>query len=260
MMRLILFLASTALLVPASGLGQQTPIDYTLVGAGMRSRPAYDGAAARHSEAIPVLRYYGRPWFARTTQGLLEAGARTRPLDGLVAGVQLAYEGGRPRAESAFLDSRGFEDIAPGASVGVHVEWDAYPVRVPVTTLVRLRRHTRDSLGSQADLRVTVGVYGGGRFNAAAFIQATWADSRSTQAYYGVTPQQSAATGLPVYVPSSGLLHTTAGLLWSYDLDRTWMLVGGVEARQLRGDARLSPLAEDATNEYVSLGVAYRFF
>jgi len=109
-------------------------------------------------------------------------------------------------------------------------------------------------------LRVTAGVYGGGRFNAAAFIQATWADSRSIQAYYGVTPQQSAATGLQAYVPSSGLLHTTAGLLWSYDLDRAWMLVGGVEARQLRGDARRSPLVEDATNEYVSVGVAYRFF
>jgi len=260
MMRLILAAASAALLVPASGLGQQTPVDYTLIGAGIRSRPAYDGAAARRSEAIPVLRYYGRPWFARTTQGLLEAGARTSPLGGLTAGVQLAYEGGRPRAESAFLDSGGFDDIAPGASLGVHVEWDAYPGRVPVTTLARLRRHTRDALGGQADLRVTTGVYGGGRFNAAAFIQATWADSRSIQAYYGVSPQQSATTGLPAYVPSAGLLYTTVGLLWSLDLDRVWMLVGSVESRQLRGDARRSPLVEDATNEYLSAGVAYRFF
>jgi outer membrane scaffolding protein for murein synthesis (MipA/OmpV family) len=53
-------------------------------------------------------------------------------------------------------------------------------------------------------------------------------------------------------------LHTTIGLLWSLDLDREWMLVGRLEARQMRGDARTSPLTEDATGEYVGVGLAYR--
>ena len=259
MLRLTIVAVLAALLVSEPGRAQQTPVDYTLIGAGVRTRPAYDGAASRRSEAIPVLRYYGAPWFARTTQGVLEGGVRTRPRGGVTAGVQLAYEGGRPRAESVFLDSHGAENIAPGASVGAHVEWDAYLGRMPVTTLARVRRHTRDALGRQADLRFTAGVYGGGRFNAAAFVQATWADSRSVESLYGVTPQQAAATGLPAFDASAGLLYTTAGLLWSLDLDRAWMLVGSLEARQLRGDARRSPLAEDATNEYVSLGLAYRF-
>jgi outer membrane protein len=259
MLRLTIIVAGALLLIPASGRGQQTPVDYTLVGAGIRSRPAYDGAAARRSEAIPVLRYYGKPWFARTTQGMLEAGARTSPHGGFIAGVQIAYEGGRLRAESSFLDGLGVEDISPGASIGAHLEWDAYLGRMPVNVLARVRRQTRDALGGQADLRFTAGVYGGGRFNAAAFVQATWADARSVRSYYGVTPQQSATTGLAAFEPSAGLLHTTLGLLWTLDLDRRWMLVGGLELRQLRGDARRSPIVEDATNEYASLGVAYRF-
>src|SRR5215831_783437 len=66
-------------------------LDYSLVGAGVRSRPAYDGSKSQTLELIPVLRYYGRPWFARTTQGTLEGGAQWELTQGLHAGVQLAY-------------------------------------------------------------------------------------------------------------------------------------------------------------------------
>lgn len=251
--------AGVVLLIPASALAQTVAVDYTLAGAGARSRPAYDGSASRVVDPIPVLRYYGVPWFLRTTQGVLEAGARSRPHAGLVAGVQLAYEEGRIRSESSFLERYGIEDIDPDGSLGAHLEWDATLGPMPVSALARVRRHVRDELGSRADLRLTAGVYGGGRLNAAAYLQATWADARSVQSFYGITPQQSAATGLPAYEASGGLLHTEIGLLWSFDLDRAWMLVGGLEARQLRGDARRSPLTEDATNGYLSLGVAYRF-
>jgi outer membrane scaffolding protein for murein synthesis (MipA/OmpV family) len=259
MWRLAIVAAGTALLLPASGSAQQPTADYTLVGAGLRSRPAYDGAASQRGEAIPVLRYYGERWFARTTQGVLEAGARSRPRDGLAVGAQLAYEGGRLRSESALLDSRGVEDIAPGASIGAHMDWDVQIGPVPVTALARLRRHLRTALGRQADLRLTAGVYRGARFSAAVFVQATWADARSVQAYYGVTAEQAAATGLPGFGASGGLLFTSTGLLWSYDLDPAWVLVGSLESRQLRGDARRSPLAEDASNAYASAGLAYRF-
>jgi outer membrane scaffolding protein for murein synthesis (MipA/OmpV family) len=57
----------------------------TLIGAAVRSRPAYDGSASQRTDMIPVLRYYGPPWFARTSQGVLEAGVRSatsRPISG----------------------------------------------------------------------------------------------------------------------------------------------------------------------------------
>src|SRR5205814_8346376 len=50
--------------------------DYTLLGAGVRTRPDYDGSSSRTVDLIPVVRYYGKPWFTRTTQGMLEGGAR----------------------------------------------------------------------------------------------------------------------------------------------------------------------------------------
>ena len=50
--------------------------DFTLIGAAVRTRPEFDGSSDRTIDVHPVLRYYGERWFARTTQGLLEGGAR----------------------------------------------------------------------------------------------------------------------------------------------------------------------------------------
>ena len=68
--------------------------DESLLGPGLRSRPAYDGSASRRTELVPVVRYLGPRWFARSTQGVLEGGVRLELEPGLHAGAQLAYEPG----------------------------------------------------------------------------------------------------------------------------------------------------------------------
>jgi outer membrane scaffolding protein for murein synthesis (MipA/OmpV family) len=228
-----------------------------LIGAGLRARPAYDGSASRRGEPIPVLRYYGRPWFARTTDGVFEGGARVELAPGLNAGVQLAYEGGRAASESGFLRSHNVPDVDPGISFGPHVEWDWKLGPVPVTLLARGRRHAHADLGAQADLRLTAGIYGEGGILAGVFVQATWASAKSLRSFYGITPQQS--TTLPAFDPGSGPLFSSVGFLWSVDLSREWLAVGSAEARKLRGDAARSPLAERTSNYYASVGLAYRF-
>lgn len=260
MPRNLLASACFALCTPFAALGQNAPSeDYTLIGGALRARPAYDGAASQKGEAIPVLRYYGKPWFARTTQGVFEGGARIEPIAGLALGAQFAYESGRRRSESAFLNSHNVEDIGTGASAGVHAELDRKIGPMPVNVLARYRHNTDDARGAQTDLRITAGVYSGGGFLAGVFAQATWADGKSNQAYYGITPQQATATGLRTFNAGPGLLYTSAGLLGSFDLAREWVLVGSVEARRLRGDAASSPLVEARSNRYASAGLAYRF-
>lgn len=255
----ILISACLALCAPYAAAGQDTLTDYEFIGGALRARPAYDGAASQKGEAIPVLRYFGKPWFARTTQGVLEGGARIEPVAGFALGAQMAYESGRRSSESAFLKSHNVEDIGAGASVGVHAELDRTIGPVPVSVLARYRYNTDDARGAQTDLRITAGVYSGGGFLAAIFAQATWANGKSNQAYYGITPQQSAATGLRTFDAGPGLLYTSVGLLWSFDLAREWLLLGGVDVRLLRGDAAASPLVEDRSNVYASAGLAYRF-
>jgi outer membrane protein len=231
----------------------------TIVGPGIRLRPAYDGSAAHHIELVPIVRYLGQPWFLRSTQGVLEGGARFELAPGLHAGVQLAYEPGRNASESAFLKNHNVDDIDSGASVGAHLEWDHKLGPVPITLLVRARQDANTDHGAQADLRLSVGVFQRGPLAVGAFTQATWANAKGTRTLYGVDPQQSAATHLPAYAAGSGLLFASAGLLYSIDLGSKWAVVGNFEARHLQGDARNSPLVERSMNYYATVGAVYRF-
>jgi outer membrane scaffolding protein for murein synthesis (MipA/OmpV family) len=241
-------LALIALFMPAVALAQGAPPENTLVGAGIRSRPAYDGSNSQRTDLVPVLNYFGRTWFARTTQGILEGGAHIGIAPGLHVGAQLAYEEGRKTRESQFLRARGAADIDPSASVGLHLEGDQTLGPVPITLLIRLRRDVDADRGTQLDFRLTAGVYQGGGLTAAVFGQATWATERAVRAYYGQ----------PGFNPSGGPLFTSLGVLGAYDLSRRWALVGSLEGRHLRGDAPASPLVERRTNHYATLGLAYK--
>jgi outer membrane scaffolding protein for murein synthesis (MipA/OmpV family) len=208
-----------------------------LIGAGVRSRPDYDGSDSQRIDVIPVLRYYGRPWFARTTQGILEGGARLNVSPGFDVGAQIAYEPGRKSVNS-------LPEVDWGASIGLHAELDRKLGPVPLTLLARLRQHTDTDRGAQADLRVTAGVYGSARVQAGVFGQATFANAKSNRSFYNVQ--------------DGGLLFTSLGVLGSYDLSRQWVLVGSFEGRRLHGDAASSPITERKTNYYASAGIAYR--
>lgn len=231
----------------------------SMLGPGLRSRPAYDGADSQRTELVPVIRYFGQPWFARSTQGVLEAGLRTELLPGVHAGAQLAYEPGRQSSESDFLQRHRVADIGRGASFGVQLEWDHQFGPMPLTLLARARKNTDSALGAQADLRLSAGVFQSGRVAAGVFTQATWADAASTASFYGIDTAAAAVSGLPVFAARSGWLFASAGLLGSVELSPKWVIVGSLEARRLRGDAARSPLVQRASNHLLSAGLAHRF-
>lgn len=252
-----LALGAIAIVLPLAAAAELS--NDSMLGAGLRSRPAYDGADARHTEIVPVIRYLGEPWFLRSTQGVLEGGLRTALASGLHLGTQLAYEAGRQSSESRFLQDRHLGTIARGASLGLQLEWDQAFGPVPTTWLARTRSNTDRGLGTQADLRLSAGVFQHAGFGAGVFAQATWADAKATRAYHGVDAAAAAASGLPVFRPGSGWLSTSLGLLWSVDLGRQWIVVGSLEARRLRGDAAHSPLTQSRSNPAASAGLAYRY-
>jgi MipA family protein len=235
------------LVLPVSAFAQFVPDDYTLVGIAARTRPAYDGSKSQVTDVIPVLRYYGQPWFARTTQGVLEGGARWWIVPGLDFGVQLAYEEGRKTSESDLLESLNLPDVHSGASVGAHLEWDSKIGRMPISLLARYRQHTDSDRGSQFDLRFNAGLHRSGGLIVAAYAQATWASSKAVRSYYALPDAQG------------GLQNTSLGLLGSYDFARRWSAVAGLQARQLHGDATESPIVETKSSFYANAGIAYRF-
>jgi outer membrane scaffolding protein for murein synthesis (MipA/OmpV family) len=109
-----------------------------------------------------------------------------------------------------------------------------------------VRQHTDSDRGGQADLRLNVGLHGSGGLLLGAYAQATWASAESVESFYAISNA------------SSGLLHTSLGLLGSYDISRHWTAVAGAQARRLHGDAARSPIVESDSGYYVNVGLAYR--
>lgn len=216
----------------SSGVSAQGQPESALFGVGVRNRPHYDGSERQTTDLVPVVRYSEGPWFARTTHGVLEGGARLSLGAGLHAGVQVAHEAG-PR------------DGDPGASLGGHVEWTGRAGPAPVNVLGRLRNHADSERGRQLDARLTIGAYQGYGLRAGVFGQVSLASARHQQTYYGLR--------------DSGLLFTSLGVLGSYDLSSRWLAVGSAEIRRLADGSARSPIVRDRTNHYVTLGVAYRY-
>ena len=237
--------------------GAAEPDDY--LGAGARVRPAYAGASSNRVDAIPYLRLYGDHFFGRTTQGILEGGWRTQPFPGIAFGAQLAYQEGREVDDSAFLKERGFEDLDPSVSVGLHAEGDWKVGPMPLNALLRYRHDVDGDNGTQADMRMTAGILAWQRVQAGLFAQFTWGDRTSIQRYFGISGSQAAAAGLPAYSAGAGLRAIEVGLVGGVDIARHWVGLWGISLERLQGDAADSPLTRDRSGWYANAGVAYRF-
>ena len=145
------------------------------------------------------------------------------------------------------------------ASYGAHLEWNGKLGPSPINVILRARKHSKSARGTQADLRLTAGIFQAGPFAAGLVGQATWADSKSTASFYGVSGSQAVASGISAYAPGSGWLASSIALIWSLDLAPHWVVVGNFEGRRLHGDAAHSPLSERRSNYYATVGLAYRF-
>jgi len=233
--------------------------DEFLLGPALRSQPAYDGSASQRWQLVPILRYFGDPWFLRSTQDVLELGARRQLAPGLHVGSQLAYEPGRKAEESGFLARHHVADVDRGASVGGHLEWDHRFGRLPLTLVARLRQHLDLERGVQIDLRASAGVLRWGALAAGVYAESTWASAKSVDRFYGITPAQAPVTALPAFVGTSGWLTAVYGLGARADVDRHWVPVAAFESRHLLSAVTRSPLVERAKNAYFTLGCAYRF-
>jgi len=242
--------AVAAALASLAAQAQTPPAEYNnVIGPAVRSRPAYLGSNSQVHDLVPILDYEKGRFFARTVQGVLEAGLRTDVGSGFRLGGQVSYEEGRKKSESGFLRDNNVPDIGVGASLGLHAQWDGKVGPAPVVLVARWRQQLQSDRGSQTDARATVGVFQAGGFQAGIFGQATWGTQKSVRTYYGA----------PGFDPAGGLMFVSAGLLTSYDFARRWSLIVTLERSRLQGDAARSPLAERKSNSTAVAGIGWQF-
>ena len=205
--------------------------DVQFIGAGVYSHPKYEGSSIRHNDPIPQISYSADRWFARTTEGILEGGARWNVGRSAAVGVQAAYEDG-PRGEH------------PGASLGVHAELEGKVGPAPLSAVFRIRQFMSNGNGWEADARVNLGVYQGHGWGLALYGQATWANEKIFNHFYAVN--------------DSGLQYTALGTWGGYAVTPKWLFIFSAEERRLADTAMPSPFVERRSGFYGSLGLAYR--
>ncbi|MGK6355410.1 MipA/OmpV family protein [Sphingomonas sp. DT-207] len=102
----------------------------------------------------------------------------------------------------------------------------------------------------------------GPQFSLSLDTQATWGDAAYTRTYFGVTPGESARSGLAAYRPEASFRDVGAGATLGYQFDRRWGLIGRIGWTYLVGDAADSPIVRDEGSRHQAAGgiaLTYRF-
>lgn len=87
----------------------------------------------------------------------------------------------------------------------------------------------------------------------------SFAGRRHLGTWYGVSAEQSAATGYPVYTPGSGLRDIGVALTWRHDFGPRWSSFFSVKAGQVLGPVADSPLVQRTHATSVGSGLVWRF-
>jgi outer membrane scaffolding protein for murein synthesis (MipA/OmpV family) len=86
-----------------------------------------------------------------------------------------------------------------------------------------------------------------------------WADGRYLRSYYGVTPEESAATGYAAYQPGSGLRDVAVSTGFRTEINERWMTLYGGSIGKVMGPAAASPLTTSTRQWALNAAVAWRF-
>jgi MipA family protein len=245
------------------------------VGLGLVSTPEYEGASKRASSVLPDLNIkYGTRDF-----GSISLGSKARGLSWTMVdqeaysfGIGLQGDGGRVDNKNGTAWRPGSKRLLGMGEIKPSVELTAFGhVVLGVPFILQIAKGLGDGKADSKDFSIKGP--GGARIELSSEIpfevtkslslsvspSVSWADSKFTQAYFGVTPEQAARTGFAAFKTKAGIRSVGLGLGANYKLSPQWSVNAFANYSQLHGDAGKSPLVQKKGQATVQLGVAYQF-
>lgn len=213
------------------------------VGIGAERGPAYLGADESENSLWLILR-----------NGSLSrrdaAGGETT--DGFSIVPSFGYVGKREASDHDAL--AGMNDVDAAGEVGAKLNYDQGPTRGYVAV--------RKGFGGHDGL---VGEFGAqyrfspaDRLSLTAGAEARFSDGSFSETYFGVTPDESLASGMAAYEPGGGFYAAAINLEARYSLTENMAILGEIEYSRLLGDAADSPLVQSKSEPTVRLGIVRR--
>jgi MipA family protein len=216
--------------------------------------PRYLGADDRGFAALPFIDFrWSNGFFVGLSSG---AGYRwTSASKDFQAGARLSYDFGREEDKSPALAGLGDIDGSPEAGAFFSANLGGG---------FSFRTALRYGSGNEHDGMIVDTGFGYGlqlapRWRLGLNLSATWANQDYMQAYFGITPEQSARSGYAARQADAGLRDVRAGVSLAYFINRNWGVIAGVNVMQLQDDAQASPIVRDATAVSGVMAVAYSF-
>jgi MipA family protein len=225
------------------------------LGVRLGAQPAFPGAKSGAFTASPVFsigRGVGSRWLSMADDnisiGLLEGDAWRAGVTG-----KLLWER-RERSDSAL---RGLGDVRFGGEAGAFAE--VYPLSW-LRARAELRRGILAHEAMTGDLKLDAFTRVGSNWILAAGPRLSLAGGDQLRTYFGVTPLQSVASGLPAFRPEGGVLSYGAAAQATYQWSARLESTVYAQASRLAGDAARSPLVtQRGSRDQFSAGVSTRY-
>lgn len=226
------------------------------IGLGLTYGPSFLGSDTSEASAFPVIDLtigrYG--FFNQRGLGLqndvdLQGGR-------LNYGIGIGYDF-EERIASDDARLTGLGDVEAGANVTLFAEYETGAMRFGIDLQRGLSSdgHEGTRIKAQAsydwDLSQRAGL------TLSPYL--VWADDSWTNAFYGVTAQESQASGLAEFNAGSGLSEGGVSLSASYALTPRTILFSSVEVARLTGDAKDSSVSFDDSQVRFSTGLIIGF-
>ncbi|MBX3623324.1 MAG: MipA/OmpV family protein [Rhizobacter sp.] len=213
----------------------------------------YLGSDERRNMLLPTIDYrWSNGWFAGVGNGV---GYRFESSEQLQYGVRLTADFGRKEHRSSVL--RGLGDIPVRPELGGFLNWQLSR-SVSLSSSLRYGAG-EDRNGLVVDLGAHYGLQLAPQWRLGTSLTASWVNRNTMQAYFGITPEQSARSGYAVSEVGAGLRDVRLGLGLIYFINRDWAATMALSATSLQGDAKDSVIVREATPVSGILAIGYRF-
>jgi outer membrane scaffolding protein for murein synthesis (MipA/OmpV family) len=229
----------------------------TITGLAADLEPAYDGSRAYHLEGGPVFSLYHRDeWFVSTGDGI---GYNFLRGNHYQIGVAMGYDLGR-RVDQDDSNLHGMGNISAAPVGKLYATW-VLSKKLPLILRVDARQFIGGAQGAVGDISIYTPLPGSSHtFVMFAGPSLTVATSHYLQVLYGVTPQQSAASGHPVYeIPHNGTVAAGVGFSATKFFGSHWLVNFDGAISEFRGSPTRSPVVEKTHQHVTVLSLNYQW-
>ncbi|WP_158298812.1 MipA/OmpV family protein [Sphingomonas psychrotolerans] len=241
--------AEAAVPVQLERSGSEEGGDHFSIGVGAAYMPVYQGAEKYRFQPLPAIDIQVGRFFVNFQDGI---GANLFDSESVTVGVGLTPADGYRKKDAP----PGIGKLSMGLGGRGFVKLRQFGLEA---TLGGTKILTGSTKGVLVDASLSYPVMISEKLTLNPSIGTTYGDRKHNNRYFGVTSQQSVASGLPQFRAGSGFIDAKADLALRYRLtDRIGVgVVGGVTT--LLGDVKDSPIVKRKTQPYGIAFVSYNF-